>query len=72
MLGTVIICYFLVSLSIFGIWLITFLNDATTSKTDSLSWVALLVAPLFWPIVLPLSNFELANKMGQILSDLNQ
>lgn len=71
MLGTIIICYLLVSLTIFGIWLVTFWSDGTTSKTDGLSWIALLVAPLFWPIVLPLSNFELATKVSQAISDWN-
>ncbi len=41
-----------------GICLRAFLRDHSTPKTDKMSWVVLLEATLFWPIVLPLAYFE--------------
>jgi hypothetical protein len=57
-----IIGYFSVSLIVFVVWFIVFWNDTSTSKKDLLSWVALLLGPLVWPIVLPLSLFQISSR----------
>ena len=54
--------YLLIALVVFGVGLRAFLKDTTTPKTDFTSWVALVAAPLFWPVVVPLSLWELATK----------
>lgn len=41
------------ALLVFGLSLRTFLKDASTPKTDRLSWIVLAVATVFWPLVLP-------------------
>lgn len=38
---------------VFGLSLHAFLKDISTSKTDRLSWIVLLIATVFWPLVLP-------------------
>jgi hypothetical protein len=63
MLGTTIIYYFAIAFIVFCFWLVLFLLDNTTPKTDSISWVILLIAPLLWPIVLPISCMELVKKI---------
>lgn len=37
----------------FTFLLTAFLKDTSTSKTDRLSWMVLLIATLLWPIVVP-------------------
>ena len=54
--------YLLIALIVFGVGLRAFLKDTTTPKTDFTSWVTLFAAPLLWPIVVPLSWWELATK----------
>ena len=63
MFGNILIYYFTIALAIFGVWLCFFLLDDTTPKDHLISWMVLLIAPLFWPIVLPLSIRELVMKM---------
>ena len=46
-----------------GCWLLFFLRDEETPKTDVASWVVLIVASIFWPISVPLSYIELMTKM---------
>lgn len=46
-----------------GCWLILFLRDEETPKTDIASWVVLVVASICWPISVPLSFIELRKKM---------
>ncbi|MGE5657748.1 MAG: hypothetical protein ACM37W_14170 [Actinomycetota bacterium] len=58
----VIIAYLIISLIVFSVWFTKFLSDTTTPKDDRISWIALIVGPLLWPIVLPLSILELMNK----------
>lgn len=41
------------ALLVFGFSLQAFLKDTSTPKTDRLSWLVLILASLFWPIVLP-------------------
>ena len=63
MFGNILIWYFTIALAIFGVWLGLFLLDDTTPNNHLISWIVLLIAPLFWPIVLPLSIRELVMKM---------
>lgn len=56
------ICYFMIATAVFCLWFSLFLLDRTTPKNHFLSWLVLLIAPLFWPIVLPLSIKELIVK----------
>ena len=62
MLTHIINWYYTIALMVFIYWLIVFLQDSSTSKTDLLSWSVLLIAPLLWPIVLPISSWELNRK----------
>ena len=43
-------------------WLMLFYRDETTLNNDLVSWSFLLLTPLFWPIVLPISSWELSRK----------
>ena len=56
------ICYFMIATAVFCLWFSLFLLDRTTPKNHFISWLVLLIAPLFWPIVLPLSLKELIVK----------
>ncbi len=55
--------YLAIALIVFGIWFVIFWLDNTTPKTHLLSWLILLIAPLFWPIVIPPSCVELIGKL---------
>ena len=46
----------------FCIYLIIFLKDGTTPKSDLASWIYLLIASIIWPLALPLSCWELIRK----------
>ena len=54
--------YWIIYLMVFIYWFILFYADYSTSKLDLTSWCVLLIAPLFWPIVLPISSWELSRK----------
>jgi hypothetical protein len=54
--------YFIISLAIFSLCLIKFFLDSTTDKNDLTSWLALLIILFFWPILLPISSWELTKK----------
>ena len=54
--------YWTIALMVFIYWLMLFSEDTSTSKIDPVSWLVLIVAPLFWPIVLPISSWELNRK----------
>lgn len=54
--------YWTIALIVFIHWFTIFLQDTSTLKTDLMSWLVLLIAPLFWPIVLPISSWELNRK----------
>ena len=69
MLGNALFCYLMIALAVFSVWLEAFWADATTPKTNCTSWAALMLAPLFWPIVLPLSNFEIVTKLSSTIPD---
>ncbi len=70
MLILVLVGYLIIYLAVVGYWLVAFWEDTTTSKTDWISWLAVLVAPLFWPIILPLSNLELATRVSGTISEV--
>ncbi|HLO51518.1 MAG TPA: hypothetical protein VK211_24100 [Kamptonema sp.] len=69
MLTNAVVCYLIIALVVFKVWLEAFWGDTTTPKTNCISWTALILAPLLWPIVLPLSNFELAVKISSTIID---
>ena len=54
--------YWTIALMVFIYWLMLFWQDTSTSKIDPISWLVLLIAPLFWPIVLPICSWELNRK----------
>lgn len=54
--------YLTVSVTVFLYWLGLFIADKSTPKTHLASWLILLIAPLFWPIVVPISIIELVTK----------
>ena len=54
--------YLTVSATVFCYWLGLFMADKSTPKTHIASWLILLIAPLFWPIVIPASIVELLTK----------
>lgn len=68
MLDDFIIWYWTIYLMVFIYWSMIFFLDQSTPKIDFFSWAILLVAPLLWPIVLPLSSWELSrNSLKNIL-----
>jgi hypothetical protein len=58
--------YLTISVTVFCYWLGVFIADRSTPKTHVASWLILLIAPLFWPIVLPLSIIELVTKSSSV------
>ena len=54
--------YLTVSATVFLYWFSLFMADKSTPKNDFASWMIILIAPLFWPIVLPASAIELITK----------
>ena len=66
MLRSIITSYLIIALIVFGIGLKAFLSDLTTPKTDLSSWLVLLLAPLLWLIVVPVSCWELATKNSRL------
>ena len=62
MFATIVSWYWTIALMVFFYWLMCFYLDRTTSKFDLISWIVILIGPLFWPIILPLSSWELSHK----------
>ena len=62
----IIIGYFSIALIVFFVWFKSFLNDTATSKKDLISWIALIIGPLVWPVVLPLSLLQLTSKKSVV------
>jgi polyferredoxin len=63
----IIVGYFSIAFIVFCVWFISFLNDTSTSKKDLKSWIILLMGPLIWPVVLPLSYLQLnVNKKAPV------
>jgi hypothetical protein len=63
----IIVGYFSIAFIVFCVWFKSFLNDSTTSKKDLKSWIILVMGPLLWPVVLPLSMLQLnVNKKAPV------
>ena len=58
----IMISYFSIALIVFIVWFKCFWNDTATSKNDLISWIALVIGPLVWPVVLPLSIWQISSK----------
>lgn len=54
--------YETISIMVFIYWFILFYQDQSTPNNDFISWIFLLIVPWFWPIVLPISSWELCRK----------
>ena len=54
--------YLTVSATVFCYWFVLFMSDRSTPKNHLASWLILIIAPLLWPIVLPISIVELMTK----------
>ncbi len=68
MLSYFITGYTIIALAV-GLFLLKmFIQDYTVSITDRTSWVVLICAALFWPIVLPISVREKMTKKQQLYS----
>ncbi len=61
-----IIGYFSIALIVFLVWFKRFWNDTATSKKDLISWIALVIGPLVWPIVLPLSFLQITSRKSVV------
>ena len=58
----IMISYFSIALMVFLVWFKCFWNDTATSKNDLISWIALVIGPLAWPVVLPVSIWQITIK----------
>jgi hypothetical protein len=58
----IMISYFSIALIVFLVWFKSFWNDTATSKKDVISWIVLIMGPLFWPVVVPLSLLQITSK----------
>ncbi len=57
--------YITVASAVFVYWLGLFIADTSTPKNHVDSWLVLLIAPWFWPIVVPMSILELTRKASK-------
>ena len=55
-----IMWYLTIASAVFVYFLGFFIADTSTPKNHLDSWLVLLIAPLFWPIVVPMSILELS------------
>jgi len=62
----IMISYFSIALIVFIVWFKSFWNDTATSKKDLISWTALIIGPLFWPVVLPLSLLQITSQKSVV------
>jgi hypothetical protein len=63
----IIVGYFSIAFIVFCTWFKSFWNDTATSKKDWKSWIVLLMGPLLWPVVLPLSMLQInVNKKAPV------
>ncbi|WP_242728725.1 hypothetical protein [Microcoleus vaginatus] len=62
----IMISYFSIALIVFLVWFKSFWNDTATSKKDVISWIALIMGPLFWPVVVPLSLLQITSKKSVV------
>jgi hypothetical protein len=57
----IMISYFSIALIVFLVWFKCFWNDTATAKNDLISWIALVIGPLVWPVVLPVSILQITS-----------
>jgi len=62
----IMISYFSIALIVFLVWFKSFWNDTATSKKDLISWIVLIIGPLVWPVVLPLSLLQITSKKSVV------
>jgi hypothetical protein len=62
----IMISYFSIALIVFLVWFKSFWNDTATSKNDLISWIVLVIGPLVWPVVLPLSILQITSKKSVV------
>lgn len=62
MSDNIVAWYWTITLIVFAYWFMLFYHDQSTPKNDIVSWSFLLITPLLWPIVLPISSWELSQK----------
>ncbi len=65
--------YWVVALCVFTAYLVAFLKDTQTPKTDRLSWMVLCIGAVLWIIVLPISAYlalirRSKNTSGELMS----
>ncbi len=70
-MGTILAYYTVGALASFCVSLKAFLEDQTTSLEDQTSWSVLALVTLLWPITMPISLLELANKKDKFISQTN-
>ena len=46
----IMISYFSIALIVFLVWFKCFWNDTATAKNDLISWIALVIGSLVWPV----------------------
>jgi hypothetical protein len=57
----IMMSYFSIALIVFLVWFKFFWNDTATAKNDLISWIALVIGPLAWPVVLPVSILQITS-----------
>ena len=62
MSANIVSWYWTISLMVFIYWLLLFYLDKNTPKNDLISWTIILTLPLLWPIILPISSWEISRK----------
>ena len=62
MSGNIVTWYWSIYVMVFVYWWILFRQDKSTPNNHLVSWAFIIIAPLFWPVVLPISSWELSRK----------
>ena len=62
----IMMSYFSIALIVFLVWFKSFWNDTATAKNDLISWIALVIGPLVWPVVLPVSILQITSNNSVI------
>jgi hypothetical protein len=63
------IFYLTGAVAVGGVLLYSFLRDSSTPKFHRLSWLTLIVATVFWPIVLPAMLYKKLGHSEVVLSE---
>ncbi|MGD1918545.1 MAG: hypothetical protein ACFCAD_06455 [Pleurocapsa sp.] len=58
----IFVWYWIIYSMVFVYWWMLFYQDRSTPNNHLISWAILLITPLLWPIVLPISSWELSRK----------